>query len=205
RGRVEDGRGDLRGVQGHRQHGAAPVAAARRQADLPGPRRQRVRHAPRGDAARRRRGQGHLEAASCPRGPRHAGRARERARQAQGDLLERRVPAPRAEVHAGRPGLTMFESVQSLLAEHDELQEQLADPELHSDPARSKRVNRRYAELARIVAAYNEWSTLTDDVAAATEMAADDASIAGELPAMQEQLDAAQEKLRRLLDRKSTR
>ena len=43
-------------------------------------------------------------------------------------------------------------------------------------------MNRRYAELARIVAAYQEWLALTDDVAAATEMAADDASIAGELP-----------------------
>ncbi len=93
----------------------------------------------------------------------------------------------------------MFESVQTLLAEHDELQAQLADPELHSDPARSKKVNRRYAELARIVAAYEDWSRLTEDVAAATEMAADDASIADELPAMQDELDAAQEKLRRLL------
>ena len=49
----------------------------------------------------------------------------------------------------------MFESVQTLLAEHDELQVQLSDPDLHSDPARSKKVNRRYAELARIVAAYH--------------------------------------------------
>ena len=31
----------------------------------------------------------------------------------------------------------MFDSVQPLLAEHDELQLQLADPGLHSDPARS--------------------------------------------------------------------
>ena len=93
----------------------------------------------------------------------------------------------------------MFESVQSLLAEHDELQVQLSDPDLHSDPARSKKVNRRYAELARIVAAYHEWRTLTDDIEAATEMAAEDASFAAELPGLTEQLDAAQEKLRRLL------
>ncbi len=93
----------------------------------------------------------------------------------------------------------MFESVQQLLAEHDELQAQLADPELHSDPVRSKKVNRRYAELARIVAAYNEWRTLTDDLAAATEMAADDESFAAEIPGLTEALDAAQEKLRRLL------
>ena len=93
----------------------------------------------------------------------------------------------------------MFESVQTLLAEHDELQGQLADPELHSDPARSKKVNRRYAELSRIVALYQEWRQLTDDLAAATEMAAEDESFAAEVPGLAERLDAAQEKLRRLL------
>ena len=36
------GRGDLRGVQGHRQHGAAPRPRARRAAHLPGHRRRRV-------------------------------------------------------------------------------------------------------------------------------------------------------------------
>lgn len=93
----------------------------------------------------------------------------------------------------------MFESVQQLLAEHDELQGQLADPELHSDPVKSKKVNRRYAELSRIVAAYHEWRQLTDDVEAATEMAAEDESFAAELPGLTESLEAAQEKLRRLL------
>ncbi|GAA0996200.1 MULTISPECIES: peptide chain release factor 1 [Subtercola] len=93
----------------------------------------------------------------------------------------------------------MFESVETLLIEHDELQEQLADPALHSDPARSKKVNRRYAELSRIIAAWREWQQLTDDVEAATEMAAEDASFAAELPGMTEELEAATEKLRRLL------
>ncbi|CAN5597498.1 peptide chain release factor 1 [soil metagenome] len=93
----------------------------------------------------------------------------------------------------------MFESVQQLLAEHDELQGQLADPELHSDPVRSKKVNRRYAELSRIVAAYHDWRQLTDDLAAATEMAAEDESFAAEVPVLTESLDAAQEKLRRML------
>ena len=54
----------------------------------------------------------------------------------------------------------MFESVKTLLAEHEDLQGQLSDPALHSDPVRSKRVNRRYAELSRIVAAYHEWRQL---------------------------------------------
>ena len=65
----------------------------------------------------------------------------------------------------------MFESVKTLLAEHADLQEQLADPELHSNPAKSKKVNRRYAELSRIVDAYNRWLKLTDDFEAASEMA----------------------------------
>ncbi len=93
----------------------------------------------------------------------------------------------------------MFESVQSLLAEHADLEKQLSDPDLHSDPARSKRINRRYAELGRIVAAFHVWRTLTDDLAATTEMAAEDASLAAEIPALTEQLDVAQETLRRLL------
>ena len=93
----------------------------------------------------------------------------------------------------------MFESVKNLLAEHEELQGQLADPELHSNPARSKKVNRRYAELSRIVDAYTQWQALTDDVAAAAEMAAEDESFAAELPALQAELELIEERLRRLL------
>ena len=55
----------------------------------------------------------------------------------------------------------MFESVLTLQAEHDELQSQLADPELHANPARSKKVNRRYAELSRIIAAWSEWKEVS--------------------------------------------
>ena len=93
----------------------------------------------------------------------------------------------------------MFESVQTLLTEHDELQVMLADPSLHSDPARSKKVNRRYAELARIVASYHLWQQQSDDLAAATEMAAEDVSFAEELPELQASVDESSEKLRRLL------
>ncbi len=93
----------------------------------------------------------------------------------------------------------MFESVQQLLTEFEELEGQLADPELHSDPVKSKKVNRRYAELSRIIAAYRDWRSLTDDLAAATEMADDDVSFAAEIPALTSSLEAAEEKLRRLL------
>ncbi|GAB3581618.1 peptide chain release factor 1 [Leifsonia lichenia] len=93
----------------------------------------------------------------------------------------------------------MFESVNSLIAEHDDLQEQLADPELHSDPVRSKKVNRRYAELSRIVAAYHQWKQLEDDLAAAKELAAEDEAFAEEVPGLEASLEESGEKLRRLL------
>lgn len=93
----------------------------------------------------------------------------------------------------------MFESVKSLLAEHEELQQQLSDPALHSDPARAKKVNRRYAELSQIKAAFENSSQLEDDLAAARELAKEDESFAEEVPELETALAVAQEKLRRLL------
>ena len=69
RDRLEDGRGDLRGVQGHREHGAAAAPRVRRQAHLPRDRRRLLRHPPRGAAdeqGRARRSSGSC-AGCCPR------------------------------------------------------------------------------------------------------------------------------------------
>jgi len=93
----------------------------------------------------------------------------------------------------------VFESVAVLLAEHEDLQQQLADPALHADAGRAKRVNRRYAELNQIVAAHTSWVQLGDDLAAARELAREDEAFAEEVPELEEQLRLAQEKLRRLL------
>lgn len=93
----------------------------------------------------------------------------------------------------------MFESVKGLLAEHEDLQEQLADPALHSDAARAKKVNRRYAELSQIKAAYESWNQLGDDLSAAKELAKEDESFAEEIPELETAYATAQEKVRRLL------
>jgi peptide chain release factor 1 len=93
----------------------------------------------------------------------------------------------------------VFESVQGLLAEHEQLQVELGDPALHADAARAKRVNRRYAELSRIVHAYGDWNALVDDVEAARELAKEDEAFAQEVPALEQSLADAEEKLRRLL------
>ncbi|GAA4265065.1 peptide chain release factor 1 [Frondihabitans peucedani] len=93
----------------------------------------------------------------------------------------------------------MFESVAVLLAEHDDLQVQLSDPAVHADAARAKKINRRYAELSRIVAAHTNWTQATEDLEAARELARDDEAFAAEVPALEETLAEAQERLRRLL------
>src|SRR5689334_15848438 len=93
----------------------------------------------------------------------------------------------------------MFESVNTLLDEHKAVQEELSDPAVHADAARAKRVNRRYAELSRIVAAHDAWVAASDDLDAARELAKEDDAFAAEVPALEEQLAQAQERLRRLL------
>ena len=93
----------------------------------------------------------------------------------------------------------MLASVQPLLAEHAELQTKLSDPALHGNPALAKKLNRRYAELSAIVAAYNQVLALTEDLKAAKELAKEDEMFAEEATLNEERLTAAQEKLRRLL------
>ncbi|WP_203135849.1 peptide chain release factor 1 [Microbacterium sp. JZ31] len=93
----------------------------------------------------------------------------------------------------------MFESVDALIDEHRRVQEELSDPAVHADAARAKRVNRRYAELSRIVAAHEAWTAAGDDLEAARELAREDEAFAAEIPTLEEKRAQAQERLRRLL------
>ncbi|QCR19708.1 peptide chain release factor 1 [Agrococcus sp. SGAir0287] len=93
----------------------------------------------------------------------------------------------------------MFESVSGLLAEHADLEQQLADPALHADAGRAKRVNRRYAELSQIKAAHERWTAAGEDLAAARELAREDEAFADEVPALEQAAHDAEERLRRLL------
>jgi len=93
----------------------------------------------------------------------------------------------------------VFESVATLRAEHEQLQQQLGDPALHADPARAKKVNRRYAELSKILKAHDDWLQAQDDLAAARELAKEDEAFADEVPGLETGLTDAQERLRRLL------
>jgi peptide chain release factor 1 len=93
----------------------------------------------------------------------------------------------------------MLSSVQALLAEHAELQTQLSEASVHANPVLAKKLNRRYAELNAIVSAYHLVNEMQSDLDAAKDMAKEDESFADEVPAMEEKLHEATEKLRRLL------
>jgi peptide chain release factor 1 len=93
----------------------------------------------------------------------------------------------------------LLESVKPLLEEHTSLQSQLSDSALHTNPALAKKLNRRYAELSAIVAAYNQVNALGEDLKAAKELAKEDEMFAEEATLTEERLVAANEKLRRLL------
>ncbi|MCF8529437.1 MAG: peptide chain release factor 1 [Aquiluna sp.] len=93
----------------------------------------------------------------------------------------------------------MLDSLAGLRAEHASLQEQLSDSAIHANPALAKKLNRRYAELSAIMTAEASLIALTDDLAAAKELAKEDESFASELPDLELELRDATEKLRRLL------
>ena len=93
----------------------------------------------------------------------------------------------------------MFEAVESLAAEHADIERQLADPGVHADQSRARTLNQRYAELSAIVSAWHEWQQLGDDVGAARELAAEDPSFAEEAESLAARREVAEERLRHLL------
>jgi peptide chain release factor 1 len=93
----------------------------------------------------------------------------------------------------------MFESAGPLRDEFAELEAALSDPSIHADVARARKVGRRYAELTPIIKGMDEYNRLTDDLAAARELADDDESFAAEAAELEKRLPVVAERLTRLL------
>ena len=93
----------------------------------------------------------------------------------------------------------MFEAADGLRQELADLEAQMASPDLHADAARSRRVGRRYAQLAPIVAALDEQQRLSGDLAAATELAGEDPAFAEEAADLAARLEAVHERVTALL------
>jgi peptide chain release factor 1 len=93
----------------------------------------------------------------------------------------------------------VVDSGRAVLEEYADLERRLADPEVFADQALVRTLNKRYAALGPTVTAYRAVESAEGDLAAARELATEDASFAAELPALQETAEAARERLHHLL------
>lgn len=93
----------------------------------------------------------------------------------------------------------MFEAVEELIGEHVDLEKQLADPAIHADQGRARKLNKRYAELTPIIAAYRDWKQTGEDIETARELAADDPDFYGEIKELEQRREELTERLRLLL------
>ena len=85
-----------------------------------------------------------------------------------------------------------FGNVHELLDEYVELEKELADPSIHNDQGKARRLGKRYAELGPVIAGYRSWKSATEDLAAGREMAAEDPDFAAEIPALEAALEESE-------------
>jgi peptide chain release factor 1 len=81
------------------------------------------------------------------------------------------------------------ERLSALLEEHAALERELADPAVHADQSRARRLGRRYASLAPVVETVRALDEARGNLEAARELAAEDASFAAEASALQERIE----------------
>jgi peptide chain release factor 1 len=87
----------------------------------------------------------------------------------------------------------------ALLGEYVELEQRLADPTIHSDQSLSRKLSRRYAELAPVARTINDLRQAESDREVAKEFAADDESFAAEVVTLASTIEQLNDKLGELL------
>lgn len=95
--------------------------------------------------------------------------------------------------------LEPFPTAAATLLEYADLEQQLSDPAIHTDMARSRKVGRRFAELGQVVKAIREYEVLADDLGAASELADEDAGFADEAEGLKAALAVSGQRLAALL------
>ena len=73
----------------------------------------------------------------------------------------------------------MFERLDEIERTYEDVERQLADPEVIADHTRLVDLSRRHAELGEIVRAYRAWRSAGDDLAAARELLREERSADG--------------------------
>ncbi|MCW2530943.1 MAG: prfA [Blastococcus sp.] len=86
-----------------------------------------------------------------------------------------------------------------LLGEHASLERELADPAVHTDQSRARRLGRRYAQLAPLVETARALDEARGNLATARELAGEDASFAAEARTLATQVEELSARLREQL------
>ncbi|RCW45258.1 peptide chain release factor 1 (bRF-1) [Halopolyspora algeriensis] len=89
--------------------------------------------------------------------------------------------------------------LEDLVAEHAELEQRLADPEVHADQAHARKLGKRHAELTPIVQTVRRLEQARSDLATARELAGEDAGFAEEADELAETVPELETKLTELL------
>ena len=92
-----------------------------------------------------------------------------------------------------------FPAAQTALEEYQSIEQQMASPEVVTNPDKMRKLGRRHAELGAIVSAYQSYTAVRDDLEAAREMAGEDPEFADDAKRLEAELPVAEEKLRNAL------
>ena len=92
-----------------------------------------------------------------------------------------------------------FPAAQTALEEYQSIEQQMASPEVVTNPDKMRKLGRRHAELGAIVSAYTAYKQTKDDLEAAKEMASEDPDFAEEAKRLENELPEFEEKLRTAL------
>jgi peptide chain release factor 1 len=90
-------------------------------------------------------------------------------------------------------------SLKELLDEYADLERSLADPAVHGDQNRARKLGRRYAQLTPTVKTLRELESVREDLAAARELAAEDEAFAAEADALAARVPVLEARLTELL------
>ena len=92
-----------------------------------------------------------------------------------------------------------FPAAQTALEEYQSIEQQMASPEVVTNPDKMRKLGRRHAELGAIVSAYQSYTAVRGALGGAREMAGEGPEVGDEAKRLEAELPAAEEKLRNAL------
>lgn len=92
-----------------------------------------------------------------------------------------------------------FPAAQTALEEYHNIEAEMSQPDVASNPDKIRKLGRRHAELGQIVSAYQKYLDVTENLEAAQELAGEDPDFAEEAARLQAELPEVEENLRKAL------